>query len=162
MSWPFRKKPSPIVLRCTIDFTRPTKDHWARYENGGNFDALFSIRGYVAKNDDILVPMQSGRIGRYRLFSVIRDFMGAADWKARGVACGYQEPIPTVRPDTEPRPVVIKGLLGDGTRWVRSDKGELAHLPSGFTKPSSEFWKILTRHEARRGWADRVCATYRC
>lgn len=154
-SWP----PRPPVLRRTLDFTRPRDDHWASYDGGDNYDAYFTIRGAVAHGDTIVVAMQSGRAGCYKLFSVRPDFMGEGDWKAQGIRTGYWSEVPLVpKLDTTSHPK-IKGLLGDGTRWIRSNSGELAHLPSGFTKPASDFWKVLCRDEARRGWADSIRAT---
>lgn len=142
----------PMRLRCTIDFTKPRSDHWVSFDGGTNFDAHFTIRGQVTLGDQILVRMQSGRIGCYRLFSVRPDFMGLANWKAQGIGVNYRD-------DLWPPTPKIKGLLTDGTRWVRSSSGELAHLPSGFTKPASEFWSILVRDEARRGRSNSMRTT---
>jgi hypothetical protein len=153
----FRPKPEP--WRSLVDFSDPRPNHWANYNGGTNFEAHFTIRGQVALGDEILVGMSSGRVGRYRLYSVRPDFVDGADWKAQGMAIGYWGGMPTT---TRPRPIAepeIKGLLGDGSRWVRSDKGELAHLPSGFTKPTSDFWKILCRDEACHQGTDRMRAT---
>jgi hypothetical protein len=150
----FPPKPLP-ALRCMIDFTRPTKDHWASFEGGDNFHARFVIKGNVRHGDEILVRMQSRRKGCYRLYSVHRDWSRLGDWRCAGMAVGYWDD-PPVPEKVAPK---IKGLLSDGTRWVRSDTGELAHLSSGFTKPASEFWKILARNEARRGWTDSMRAT---
>lgn len=135
--------PTPVVSRRIVDFTRSTKDHWIKFEGGDNYNAMFNIRGACKMGDDILVCMSSGRIGRYRIFSLLPDFTGVGDYRARAVGVCYW-PKASVDPRPSATPVVkIKGLLGDGTRWVRSDKGELAHLPSGFTKPASEFWKVF-------------------
>lgn len=154
--WP----PEPIsLLRRVIDFTTPRKNHWLNFEGGDNFDARFAIRGQVARGDEVLVRMQSGRIGCYSLFSVIRDFTGVADWKARGAAIGYtdrmvlhQRTAPCAKPE-------VTRLLSDGTWRVQSDSSKLADLQSGFTQPTSEFWKIRARNEARRDWTDSLRPT---
>lgn len=146
--WWRQRKSNPLPVHCTISFINPSKERWAGFDGGDNNDARFTVRGNVKIDDEILIRMQSGRIGRYRLFSVLRDWMGVGDWKVKAVAVGYQT-TPRVIEGVEQNPAPkIKGLLGDGTRWVRSSSGELAHLPSGFTKPSSEFWEILCRDEA--------------
>lgn len=142
--WP---KP-PVKLRQIIDFRYPRIGHWARFDGGDNFDARFTVRGKIALHDDIIVRMQSGRSGRYRVFS--RQCLSASldKWRIGTIAIGYWEDI-----CTKPKPVTtpatsIKGLLGDGPGWVRSDKGELAHIPSSLAKSSGDFWKILCRDEA--------------
>lgn len=117
---------------------------------------MFTVRGDVRTGDYILVRLRSGRIGRYRVFSCIWNFAHPGTCQIRAVAIGYWTP-PACSVKLPNRP--IKGLLGDGTRWVRSDKGELAHLPRGFTKPASEFWKILARHEACNRHTSRIDAT---
>lgn len=116
---------------------------------------MFTVCGEVRYGDYILVRLRSGRVGRYRVFSVHPDFSGKGHAKILAAAIGYwQEPTRVA-----PKPVKpIKGLLGDGTRWVRSDTGELAHLPSGFTKSASEFWKILARNEACYRHTSRIDA----
>src|SRR5271168_726060 len=143
--WP---PPKPPVLRRVIDFTHPREDHWASFDGGNNFDARFTIRGNVAFGDQILVAMQSGRIGCYRLFSVRSDFTGKANWKAQGMAVAYWTEAESIQRVVKPALPKVKGLLGNGSGWIRSDSGQLAHLPSGFTKPASEFWKVLCRDEA--------------
>lgn len=133
-----RKKPQPKVFR-SINFVEATKDHRAVFVGGNCYDARFDIRGQIAYGDEILVRMRSGRIGRYRVFSVQKDFSGNSDWLVRATGVGYQETSKQ-----------IPQLPCHNARWVRSDTGELAHLPSGFTKPASEFWKILVRDQASR------------
>lgn len=113
---------------------------------------MFDICGNVCSGDFILVRMASGRIGRYRLYSVLSRFDGTGIHRTLAVAVGYYAPVVK----TPPRP--IKGLLGDGSRWVRSDRGELAHLPRGFTKPTSEFWAILERGKTNSTGTSRIDA----
>jgi len=152
--WSLRRlfqKPKPLKARpihFVYDFTKPEKNHWIAFEGGDNYAAKFRITGDVKAYDDVLVRLKSGRIGRYRLFSVLRDFSGASDWTALGMAIGYwsepqQEASMAAKPDPK-----IKGLLGDGSGGLRSDPGESSALSSGFTLPSSEFWKVLERNEA--------------
>jgi len=149
----FLLPPETLTIYRLLDFTKPALNHWIRFDGGDNNNAMFTARGEVHFGDYILVRCRSGRVGRYRCFSVRPDFTGEADYKIQAVAIGYWS-APTAYP---PKP--IKGLLGDGTRWVRSDKGELAHLPSGFTKPASEFWKILARNEACNRHSSRIDST---
>jgi len=156
--WQFwKRKPSPIQLVSRqVDFTEPTLTHWANFEHGSNYNAHFAIRGDVAKGDEILVRMQSGRVARYCLYSAIRDFHGVADWKVVGCICGYESPRQIVlEHDKAPAPK-IKGLLGDGSGSLRSSPSKPPDLPSGFTEPTSEFWKVLARDEACRARADRL------
>jgi hypothetical protein len=152
------QKPSTTVtyLSREIDFTRPTLKQWASYEGGDNFSAQFRIRGNVANGDEILIPMRSGRIGRYCLYSVLRDFSGTADWKVRGCAVGYQKFSETTSPICQVVKPAIKGLLGDGSRGLQPNSSQLAHVQGSFTEPTSEFWKILVRDEARSARADRM------
>jgi hypothetical protein len=131
----------------SIDFTRTTKEHWAGYDNGDAYDTQFTIRGAkIAFGDYMLVRMQSGRIARYRVFSVRRDYTGRADWVVRATAIGYVPMVEQAMPPVSK----IKGLLGDGSGGIRSNASQPAHLPNGFTKPTSEFWKILVRDEVSR------------
>lgn len=151
----FQRKSAPVITyHRTIDYTKPHRNHWLDYRGGDPYGASFDVRGPVARGNDVLVRMRSGRIGRFTVYSVRKDFTGMADWKATGAFICY-EPAPA----TEHRP--IKGLLGDGTGSVRSDKSKPALLSSGFTEPSSEFWEVLCRDEARHSWADPVRATGR-
>jgi hypothetical protein len=145
--WPFSKrKPSLIQLASrVIDLTEPTEDHWGIFEGGDNFDARFTMHGDVAKGDEILVRMQSGRIARYCAFSCIHNFCGPGEWKVRACICGYEK-----------EPVQIKGLLTAGSTSVRSGPSQPSTLSSGFTEPASGFWKILARDEACRAGADRL------
>lgn len=131
----------PTVTR---DFTKPTADHWISFEGGDVDNAIFRIRGDVAPGDYLLTRMCSGRIGRYRVYSRVPMLSRRGFWRVKAMAVGYWD-----APASETRSLVrpIKGLLGDGTRWIRSNSGELAHLPRGFTKPDSEFWKIYHRNE---------------
>lgn len=145
--WIFPPKPISLLTRV-IDFTQPRKDHWLRYQGGDHFDSHFSIRGHVIRGDEVLIRMQSGRVGCYSLFSVIRDFSGQADWLARGAAVGYADKVEQKPPMAAlPRPQITR-LLGDGTWRVQPDSSKLAALSSGFTLPTSEFWKVFARNEA--------------
>jgi hypothetical protein len=150
-------KPRPYR---SINFIRTLKNHWAKFDGGDNYDARFIVRGEkVAYGDTLLVRMQSGRIGRYRVFSVQHDYTGRADWQVHATGLGYMwEAPPVPQPLLLPAPK-IAGLLTDGSRWVRSNTGELAHLPRGFTKPASEFWKIFTRDEANCNRPDSMRTT---
>src|SRR5580765_8024761 len=153
MLWP--PKP-PTCVRKMINFTRPRKGHWADFKGGTNFDAQFIICGNVAKGDEIFVSMQSGRIGCYSLFSVLQNFSGVGEWKARGCLVRlYENARPLSCFDPQPRRR-IAGLLGDGSGRVQPDSGKLAPLSSGFTEPTSEFWKIFVRDEACRNRADSL------
>lgn len=143
--------PTPPDWLCrSVDFTRPTKEHWAKFQGGENYDARFLVRGQVAVGDEIRIKMRSGRIGCFRIRSRRLDFMGSGDYIVQAIALGYASDSP---PQLE-----LKGLPVKGPRWVRSDSGELAHLPSGFTKPASEFWKILARDASSGTGTDSVCA----
>jgi hypothetical protein len=147
--------PKPVMLSCVLDFTKPTNERWARFEGGDNFDAHFTVRGFVAKGDEILVRMCSGRVGRYCLFSVLRDFSSRSDWKVRGCATGYQGMPRTYTPFRRP----IKGLLGPAPRSLQPNPSQPLALSCGFTDPASEFWKILARNEACCARADKLRAT---
>lgn len=136
-----------VYLSRVLDFTRPNPEYWLDFVGGDNFDAHFLIRGDVAQGDDVLVRMQSGRIGRYTLFSVRSTFMAQAHWKARGIFICYQKTIPTLAVLSAFPEHQIKGLLGPGLGRIRPDPSKFIDLPLGFTLPSSEFWKILARNE---------------
>lgn len=149
--WRFwQRKPFESNQYRTVDFSQPSPSKWAKFEGGDNFDACFRINGDVRKGDEILVPMASGRIGRYCLFSVLPDFRSGATWMVRSCAIGYEDrQTLVIRHDSVPTPT-IKGLLGDGTGRSRPDFSQSLVISSGFTQPTSEFWKILVRDEARR------------
>lgn len=157
--WPFSPKRSkPTVVRL-VNFTRPRPDHWASFEGGDNFDAQFLVRGGVSKGDEIFVLMESGRVGCYQLFSVIRDFTGKADWRVRGCAVGYFKDGKPVQDEVEAPSLPVPRLASDKAWGVRSYASELAPLPVGFTEPTSEFWKIRARNEARSARASQLRAT---
>lgn len=149
-------QPKPTFRSRVLDFTHPDETRWLDFVGGDNLDAHFVIRGYVRKGDDVLARLCSGRIGRYTLFSVRPNFEAPGVWIARGILVSYYNPVaqpPRLAKPTSPQ---IKGLLGPGTGGIRSDPRQLTHLPLRFTEPSSEFWKILARNEARRGWANSL------
>jgi hypothetical protein len=133
--WGPKPAPHPTKLH---NFTQPTRDRWASFEGGDNFDARFSIRGCaVARGDQIFVRMRSGLVARFSLFSVLRDFTGQADWRVRGCILGYwKNGTPSKRQTS-----LVVGR-------IQPDPSKLAYLQIGFTKPTSEFWKILARNEA--------------
>lgn len=148
----FRRKTAPQILWRVIDFTHPIVEHWAQFDGGGVYDAMFTIRGQVHRGDQILVRLKSGRIGRFSLFSCQRDFFGLGDYRVRGCIVGYHD-----RPRAaETGPTTIKGLLTDGGRSLRPGLGESPNISSGFTKPASEFWKILARNEAGHARASSI------
>jgi hypothetical protein len=152
-------KPIPLGPTRVIDFSTPRRGHWIKFEGGDNFDAQFVVCGSVTKGDDVLVLMQSGRIGRYTLFSVLRDFRGGAEWRVRGVAIGYW-PLDLLRQKSVPStPRAIKGLLGDGSRRVQPNLGQSSPLPDGFTKSSSEFWAVLGCNETHCAGANSCRTT---
>jgi hypothetical protein len=147
-------KPKPQPLHCMIDFTKSRKDHWAGFDGGDNHDAMFSIVGHVQIGDELLIRMQSGRIGRYRVFSRFFDPTGVVDWHIRATAIGYLSEERCLAPM-----VKVQGLLGDGSGRLRSDSSQSTPLSSGFIEPSGDFWKVLCRDEARRGWTDSMRTT---
>lgn len=126
------------------------------FDGGDNYDARFIIRGYVAKGDEILVRMQSGRLCRYQLFSVLPDFSGKANWKARGIAIEYWHTRETTQHRVEPVLVPKPSLAPAPAPSVRPDRGQLATLQSGFTLPTSEFWKVRARNEASSARANSI------
>lgn len=145
-----------LLVSRLIDFTDPFPNHWADFEGGDNFNARFSIRGNVAKGDEIIVRLRSGKHGYYSLYSVLRDFTGVADWKASGCLVDVQDPHTSIiSPNPIPAPK-IKGLLCSENGRVQPDAGKLAPLQSGFTDSTSDFWKILCRDEARSSRTDRI------
>lgn len=161
--WPFlRKLLVPVrnsVVTNIIDFREPRLDHWASFEGGDNFDARFSIRGRVAKGDEIIVRMRSGRSCSYQLFSVRPDFTRDADWVVRGCVVGWFQQgrlVPEAKRNAGPS---AQRLLGSGSGGIQSYPSELAPLSDGFTYPTSEFWKIRARNEACSARANQLRAT---
>lgn len=133
-----------------IDFTKPTATHWAGFDGGNNYDACFTIKCArpLHFKDYILVRLQSGRIGRYRVFSALPDFSRVADWKVRAVAVGYWEPDRTMAHNPSRPAPKTQGLLCAPTGGIRPPVSQSPALPRGFTKPTSDFWKVFARDEA--------------
>lgn len=141
-----------------IDFTRPSKEHWAKFEGGDNYDAMFLVRGCIQRRDEILVRLRSGRVGRYQVFSCVPDFSGIGDCRIRCIAMGYwdvEKPMAIRLPKV---PTQIKGLLGDGTRWLRSSSSEPSDISFGLADKTGEFWKVQCRAEACSRRTSSVCA----
>ena len=154
-------RPTSLISIKTIDFTRPSREYWDSFDYGENYDARFTIktRGYICVGDEILIRLRSGRIGRYALFSVQRDFTGQADYKVHAMAIGYEStPIRVKAINVTSRPVVrpilalpapkIKALLGEGSRGIRSSDSRLPDISDGTIIPASELWKVHARNEA--------------
>lgn len=148
----FPPSPTAPTIYRVVDFTKPIEGHWAAYEGGDNFDARFIVCGKVCRNDEILIRLKSGRIGRYHLFSVLPDFSGVANWRVRACILGYYGEA------TSPRSKVvkIKGLLADGSRWLQPHTSEPIALPSSSLESTSEQGDLLTWDEAYGEWADSL------
>lgn len=143
--WP--RSTVPVVLWRIHDFTYPDKNHWAGFDLGDTYVSYFTLRtnGVVKVGDEILVNMRSGRVGRYHIYSVRRDFTGGADYKVTAAAYGY---VPKTVEVAMPAPRKTPLLLTDGSGGSKPYSGELSDIPSSIALPTSEFWKVHARDEA--------------
>jgi hypothetical protein len=159
LRWLLRPTEPPRIIYRQVDFTQYNKTKWASYDYGDNYDTRFTIRGFVQRGDEILIVLRSGRIGRYRLFSVTPDFTGIGDYKVRATAIGYyrKAPVRVLSIPLLPAPK-IKALLTDGSRGIRSSNSQLSDLQGGSLITASEQWKILVRNEASRARASEMCS----
>lgn len=140
-------KPRPTYHRA-VSFLIPSKGHWAEVLNGDNLDMVFRIRGLLAKGDDILVRMESDRVGRYQVFNLHPDPLGVGDYIVHAFFIGYENRAYCGQKAPSPTPVV-KGLLGDGSRGVQSDESEFPLVQIVPAATSGKLWEILARQDAR-------------
>lgn len=140
------------LLPRELDFVEPTPEKWAEFVGGDNLAARFRVKGNVKLGDDILVQLESGRIGRYHIYSCRPEFH--QPWFFNVLAAGicYKETYEPVvaKPDTGDTlwdPAYPK-FVDCGTGGLQPSDGRVPDLSSGFTRGSSEFWKVLARDEA--------------
>lgn len=146
---------------CELDFVEPTPERWAEFIGGDNLAARFQIKGNVKLGDDILVRLESGRIGRYHVYSCRPDFCQPSLSNVLAAGICYKEtyePV-VVEPDVSNTlwdPAYPK-FVDCGVRGLQPSNGGVPDLSSGFTRGSSKFWEVLTRNEAvgRRTSASR-------
>lgn len=73
-----------------LDFTKQSSSHCCYFVQGDNLAAHFLGRSQLVRpGDTVLVKMESGKIGRYELYSVIRVSIGGK-YRAIGKLLGYK------------------------------------------------------------------------